>query len=363
MAASDSHEPPRRSQISPSTRSRLCWISRRAATGSARARRLHQAGTGGVASVRWREPLDRAAGEVDIPAGGAVTYVHQRIRAERVDRAREDHREWHGYRVVPGLPRARVGHRGYRESATTTTAGVAATAAPTRLRCHRSPAAGAYWICWAAPAGGPAGGWTLTTVNCGGVLVLVRPGRRRGEADPCTPQVALRVHGHPLGYPAAATAGEPAAGRASARAGVPIGSRPARVPAQWDLRRHQAGVGVDRDPRRRGRLPDHGQDLGPSPAQHVVLADQPLGHAPFVAVQTSAGHCKARLRTVVPITCGLGTLQPGGKVTVTVRLRIETAASSSQTQPSRAPRRRANARQQPRPRTRTPRPRHPRLPD
>ena len=69
------------------------------------------------------------------------------------------------------------------------------------------------------------------------------------------------------------------------------------------------------------------KNLGPDPAQHVVLADQPLGHAPIVAVHTSAGHCKARLRTVLPITCGLGTLQPGGKVTVTVRLRVETAAS------------------------------------
>jgi hypothetical protein len=59
-----------------------------------------------------------------------------------------------------------------------------------------------------------------------------------------------------------------------------------------------------------------------------VLGDQPLGHAPIVAVHPSAGHCQARPRTVLPITCGLGTLQPGHQVTVTLSLRIETNAST-----------------------------------
>jgi Domain of unknown function DUF11 len=82
---------------------------------------------------------------------------------------------------------------------------------------------------------------------------------------------------------------------------------------------------------RTGRVVDYRitvKNLGPNPGPARRVGDQPLGHATIVAVHPSAGHCQARLRTVLAITCGLGTLQPGGKVTVTVSLRIETNAST-----------------------------------
>jgi uncharacterized repeat protein (TIGR01451 family) len=65
-------------------------------------------------------------------------------------------------------------------------------------------------------------------------------------------------------------------------------------------------------------------NLGPDPAERVVLADQPLGSAAVVAVHTSVGTCTAR----VPVICQLGTLNKGAKVTVTVRLRVQSGAST-----------------------------------
>ena len=48
---------------------------------------------------------------------------------------------------------------------------------------------GAYWIVEQPPAGGPAGGWTLTTVRCGGVLVPFAQGAVEVKLTPAHPRL------------------------------------------------------------------------------------------------------------------------------------------------------------------------------
>ena len=255
-------------------------------------------------------------------------HVHQRICAERVDRAGEDHREWHGYRVVPGLPRA----RGRQPSI-----GRARRPPPPGSPSARLPIAsadatghlplGAYWIVEQPPAGGPASGWTLTTVNCAGVLVPFAQGAVEVKLTPAHPRLRC-VYTDTFSAtppPPPPPINPPLVEPPPAPVFPLVPGLPAYQLSDLVVTKHASASIVTEGDVVAYRITV--KNLGPDPAQHVVLADQPLGHAPFVAVQTSAGHCKARLRTVLPITCGLGTLQPGGKVTVTVRLRIETAGS------------------------------------
>ena len=230
----------------------------------------------------------------------------------------------------------------YRESATTTTPGVAATAAPdTAADATDHLRLGSYWIVEQSPAGGPAGGWTLTTVNCGGVLVPFAQGAVEVKLTPAHPRLRCvytdTLSAIPL--PPLPPVNPPLVEPPPAPVFPLVPGLPAYQLSDLVVTKQASASIVTQGGVVAYRITI--KNLGPSPAQHVVLADQPLGHAPFVAVQTSAGHCKARLRTAVPITCGLGTLQPGSKVTVTVRLRIETPRLSSQTQPSPAPRRKS----------------------
>lgn len=67
------------------------------------------------------------------------------------------------------------------------------------------------------------------------------------------------------------------------------------------------------------------KNRGPSPAQRVVVDDQPRAAATLVAVHTTAGSCHQSGRLTV---CSLGTLKRGGSVTITVRSRVETHGTS-----------------------------------
>ena len=152
--------------------------------------------------------------EVDIPSwrGGHV-HVHQCVCAEGFDRAREDHRGWHGYRVVPRFPRARVSRPVSGERDDHRPRGRRRRDSRQRRGCDRSPAARGLLDRRAAARGRSRQRLDADDRQVRRRARAVRPGRRRGEADARAPQVALRVHGHLLDHPAAAaTAGKPAAG-------------------------------------------------------------------------------------------------------------------------------------------------------
>ncbi len=67
------------------------------------------------------------------------------------------------------------------------------------------------------------------------------------------------------------------------------------------------------------------KNRGPSPAQRVVLNDQPRGPATVVAVHTTAGSCHQSGRLTI---CPLGTLKRGASVTIIIRSRVETHGTS-----------------------------------
>ena len=266
--------------------------------------------------------------EVNIPAGGAVacTYINAFVPKGSIALAKitEGGTGTASFLIFP----AHGAGAQYRESATTTTPAVAATAAPdTATDATDHLPLGAYWIVEQSPAGGPAGGWTLTTANCGGVLVPFAQGAVEVKLTPAHPSLRCVYTDTLSATPPAPPppVNPPLVAPPPAPVFPLVPGLPAYQLSDLVVTKQASASIVTQGEVVAYRITV--KNLGPSPAQHVVLADQPLGHAPFVAVHTSAGHCKARLRTAVPITCGLGTLQPGGKVTVTVRLRIETAAS------------------------------------
>jgi len=264
--------------------------------------------------------------EVDIPSGGAVTctFINAFVPKGSIALAKitEGGTGTASFLVFPahGSPAQ------YRESATTTAPGVAAGAAPdTAADATDHLPLGAYWIVEQPPAGGPASGWTLTTVRCAGVLVPFAQGAVEVKVTPAHPRLRC-VYADTFSAsppPPPPPINPPLVEPPPAPVFPLVPGLPAYQLSDLVVTKQASASIVTQGAVVVYRITV--ENFGPDPAQHVVLADQPLGHAPFVAVQTSAGHCKARLRTVLPITCGLGTLQPGGKVTVTVRLRVETA--------------------------------------
>ncbi len=266
--------------------------------------------------------------EVDIPSGGAVTctFINAFVPKGSIALAKitESGTGTASFLVFP----AHGAGAQYRESATTTVPGVAVGATPDSVADATGHLPlGAYWIVEQPPAGGPASGWTLTTVSCAGVLVPFAQGAVEVKLTPAHPRLRC-VYTDTFSAtppPPPPPINPPLVEPPPAPVFPLVPGLPAYQLSDLVVTKHASASIVTEGDVVAYRITV--KNLGPDPAQHVVLADQPLGHAPFVAVQTSAGHCKARLRTVLPITCGLGTLQPGGKVTVTVRLRIETAGS------------------------------------
>ena len=216
----------------------------------------------------------------------------------------------------------------YLQSATTTAPGVAAGAVPDRAADATDHLAlGAYRIVEQPPTSGPAGGWALTTVNCNGLLVPFAQGTAEVELTPSHPNVHC-VYTDTFSAtppPPAPPVNPPPVAPPPAPVFPAVPGQPAYQLSDLVVTKHASASIVTR-----GNVVGYKitvKNLGPDPAVHVVLGDQPLGHATIVSVHPSVGHCQARLRTVLPITCGLGTLQPGAKITITLRLRIETNTS------------------------------------
>ena len=138
------------------------------------------------ASASTAQPL-----EVDIPAGGAVTctFINAFVPKGSIALAKitEGGTGTASFLVFPAHGSAAQ----YRESATTTAPGVAVGATPNSAAdaTDHLPL-GAYWIVEQPPAGGPASGWTLTTVRCAGVLVPFAQGAVEVELTPRTPGCA-----------------------------------------------------------------------------------------------------------------------------------------------------------------------------
>jgi uncharacterized repeat protein (TIGR01451 family) len=65
------------------------------------------------------------------------------------------------------------------------------------------------------------------------------------------------------------------------------------------------------------------KNLGPDPAQRVVVNDQPLGQATIVSARSSPGRCATSPRVV----CQVGTLKAGAGAVIKVRLIPKTRSS------------------------------------
>ena len=208
----------------------------------------------------------------------------------------------------------------YLQTATTTTPGVAADAVPdtpadktSRLRLAT------YRIIEQPPVSTPADAWTLTEVECNGVLVPFAQGtaevtltktqiRTRAACSPtCSPRRQRRSPDPSL----------PSRSRPSPR--PPPGPNPDQPSAPWaDLsvtKTASPSVVVAGDViTYRITVTNH----GPNDAARVVVDDKPAAAAAaVVSVHSSVGTCQVGL----PVVCQLGTLKPGAKVTIMLSVR------------------------------------------
>jgi uncharacterized repeat protein (TIGR01451 family) len=207
----------------------------------------------------------------------------------------------------------------YLQTATTTTPGVAADAVPdtpadktNRLRLAT------YRIIEEPPFSTPANAWTLTQVECNGVLVPFAQGTAEvtlTKADPNERCVFTDVFSstpppEPGPQPPEPLPPEPH---------HPPGVNPDEPSAPWaDLavtKTASPSVVVSGDViTYRITVTNH----GPNDSARVVLDDKPAaGAAAVVSVHSSAGACQVGL----PVVCQLGTLKPGAKVTIMLSVR------------------------------------------
>ncbi len=211
----------------------------------------------------------------------------------------------------------------YRQTATTTAPGAAFPSVPdTPADTTDHLRLGAYRITEQAPAGSPAGDWSLTAVECNGELTpfsqeLVRVALTRAQPSahcvftnsfsPTPPPPPTPIDPPPIVPPV--NPDNP--------------DNPARPEYQLSdlvVTKHASVASVIR-----GAVVSYTiavANLGPDPAESVMLDDQPLGSVRVVSVHPSAGTCRSRL----PVVCSLGTLNKGAKVTVTLRLQVLTTA-------------------------------------
>ncbi len=207
----------------------------------------------------------------------------------------------------------------YLQTATTTAPGVAADAVPdtpadktNRLRLAT------YRIIEQPPFSTPANAWTLTQVECNGVLVPFAQGTAEvtlTKADPNERCVFTDVFSstpppEPGPQPPEPLPPEPP---------HPPGPNPDEPSAPWaDLsvtKTASPPVVVAGDVvTYRITVTNH----GPNDAARVVLDDKPASSAAaVVSVRPSAGKCQVGL----PVVCQLGTLKPGAKVTIMLSVR------------------------------------------
>ena len=205
----------------------------------------------------------------------------------------------------------------YLQTATTTTPGVAADAVPDtpRDKTNRLRLA-TYRIIEQPPVSTPANAWTLTQVECDGVLVPFAQGTAEAtltKADPNVRCVFTDVFSstpppEPGPQPPEPLPPEPP---------HPPGPNPDEPSAPWaDLavtKTASPPVVVAGDVvTYRITVTNH----GPNDAARVVVDDKAAGAKAVVAVHSSVGTCQVGL----PVVCQLGTLKAGAKVTIVVRV-------------------------------------------
>ncbi len=211
----------------------------------------------------------------------------------------------------------------YLQTATTTSPGVAADAAPkTPADATDHLRLGRYVITEQPPLTA-SGEWTLTSVVCDGVdvpfaqgavevtLTRTNPDVRCVFTDSfsATPTPPPQPNPEPLPPP-------PGPGP------QPPTPAPDYQISDLSVTKVAAAPGVTRGAGATFHLTV--KNLGPDAAEDVVLADQPRGTATVVSIHPSSGSC----RKGPPIICRLGTLKSGAAVTITVRMRVRTAAST-----------------------------------
>jgi uncharacterized repeat protein (TIGR01451 family) len=197
----------------------------------------------------------------------------------------------------------------YRSRATTIHSGVAASATPdTAADSTDHLALGSYAIVEELPASLPANGWELTSVDCNGTLVPFDQGSVQISLTPRQPHV------HCV-YRDAFTTQPPPPDPSPPVPPAPINpDQPSYELSDLNITKHASPTVVTEGHVVTYRITV--RNLGPDPAERVVLNDQPLGRVAVVGVHSPAGRCQ----TGVPIVCQLGTIKPSAAVTVTVRL-------------------------------------------
>lgn len=166
-------------------------------------------------------------------------------------------------------------------------------------------ALGSYRIVEELPASDPPSGWDLTSIDCNGALV---------PFDEGTAQIALTQHQPRVHcvYTDAFTTHPPPPDQPPP---APINpDQPSYELSDLHLTKHASPTVVTEGHVVTYRMTV--RNLGPDPAERVVLNDQPLGRVALASVHSPAGPCEPG----VPIVCQLGNLEPGAAVTVTVRL-------------------------------------------
>ena len=280
--------------------------------------------------------------EIDIPSGGAVacTFINAFVAKGSISLAKitEGGTGTASFLVFPVHGSAAQ----YLQSATTTTPGVAAGAVPdSAADATDHLPLGAYWIVEQPPAGGPAGGWALTAVNCDGLLVPFAQGAAEVELTHAHPSVHC-VYTDTFSAtppPPPPPVNPPPVAPPPAPVFPVVPGQPAYQLSDLVVTKHASASIVTRGDVVGYRITV--KNLGPNPAQRVVLGDQPLGHAPIVSVHPSAGHCQGaaadrapdhlRTRHAATRRQDHGDATPAGR---------DRPRPSSQTQQSPAPRRR-----------------------
>lgn len=286
---------------------------------------IHEA-TPTAAGGRWRLVAVDCDGKkffkplvlVDITSGGHVTcvFTNRFIPSGSISLAKITHGATGkaSFQVEPvsGSPVQ------YLQTATTTTQGVAADAVPnTPKDATDDLRLGTYRIIEQHPADIPAGGWTLTQVECNGVMVpfeqgtieitLTRehPAVRCVYTDTFTPTPPPEPPPEPPAPPPPKPPTPP----------TPNPDQPSDPYADLAVAKtaSPSTVSVGGVVTYRITVTNH----GPDDATRVVVGDQPLAGAVLLSVHTDLGRCGSQL----PLRCQLGTLRPGARVHITVRIR------------------------------------------
>jgi uncharacterized repeat protein (TIGR01451 family) len=261
--------------------------------------------------------------EVDVASGESVTctFTNEFVPRGSISLAKitENATGIASFLIAPLHGQARQ----YAQSAITTTPGVAAPAVPrTPLDATDHLRLGPYRITEQLPAS-TAGDWALTAVKCNGLLVPFAQGMvdvALTRADPSVHCVYTNTFSPTPPPPPPSPLNPPPVTPPPAPVFPEVPGRPEYPLSDLVVTKHASAATVTRGGVVSYRITV--TNLGPDPAQSVVLNEQPLGHTSVVSVHTNTGRCQPRLPTI----CKLGTLGPRAKATVTLRVRVLTAA-------------------------------------